>query len=402
MQKSKVNNYLLWIIVFFTFLGFYGVLLLGINAGMSGITRQLTIPMRLIIGISCMMLLISGRKNKGTYLGWFIAFGIAYTARIFIDYTKNEFFYIPYSELAFYFTSFVVIPFIGISRVDVSKINFRKLYQTFLFSALFFSSLSILLYGRFIGEVSRLSTSSAGESVISPLILSYCGALIIGVSSTYLIYNKDERKLVKILSLVAILMAVIPFFLGASRGGIFAIFFPFVLLASSNLSLKNILKYVILFTVIIACLIYFDEYMHTGLLDRFLGTTEAIETGGSSASRLDIWEKSFNQFIYNPFFGDRLNTVNINHYPHNIYLEVLQALGIVGFIPFIILIIKAMKASMYIFKSHPTYAWIPIFFLQAMMQNMFSGAIYTAAWFWTSMSLVLIVNHNFKSKYENY
>lgn len=389
MKANKVDNLLLSIIVFLTFLGFYAILLLSISAGMSRYTRQVTIPIRVIIGVSCLILYIKAFKNKAAHLKWFALFVIIYLTRVFFDFIKGEYFYIEYSHLVFYFLSFIVIPFLSLSKLDYSKINILKLYNVFLFSSLTFSLLSILLYGRFIGEVGRLNTSTAGEDVISPLILSYCGSLIIGVSSTYLIYNRKEKKAVKYLSIISILLAAVPFFLGASRGSLFAIFFPFVILFLIDFSIKNIFSYTFLFIILIVGIVYLDNYFGSGLLDRFLGTTEAIETGSSSASRIGIWKKSFSQFLYHPFFGDKLNTEGVNHYPHNIYIEVLQTTGIIGFIPFIFLILKGIIASIRIFKKHLVYAWIPIFFLQAMMQNMFSGALYTGAWFWTSLALVI-------------
>jgi len=400
IKNSTISNYLLWIIFSLTFLGFYAILLLVFNVGKSELSRQLTIPMRLLIGASCGLLLIINIKNKSPHLKWFLPWVFIYILRIFIDYNNNEDFYISFSELMFFFASFVVIPFIGLSKVNYSKINFKKLYNVILISALAFTSLSILLYGRFLGQVGRLSASTAKEAVISPLILSYCGALAIGVISFYLLYAKKTKKYIKLLSLVTLALAVIPFFLGASRGSIFALFLPFVMMVISNLSFKNILKYIFLFTIIIFLLGYLDEYLGSGLLNRFMGTSEAIEQGGSSASRLDIWNKSLSQFTDFPFFGDRLNTVDVDYYPHNIYIEVLQATGIIGFVPFIVLFFKGMKASFNIFKRHAEYAWIPVFFLQATMQNTFSGAVYTAAWFWTSLAVVISLNYSLKIKYK--
>jgi len=244
-----------------------------------------------------------------------------------------------------------------------------------------FSFLSIFLYGKFIGQVSRVSSKTTGEEAISPLIFSYCGALIIGVCLFYLLYVKNKSKSIKYLSFIAIVLAVISFFLGASRGSILALFVPFVMMAISHLSFKSILKYILLLTIIIILLIYLDEYLGSGLLNRFMGTSEAIETGGSSASRLDIWDKSLSQFVNFPFFGDRLNTVDVNFYPHNIYIEAIQTTGIIGGIPFFVLVYQTIKASFNIFKNHIEYAWIPVIFIQSAMKHMFSGALYNASWF---------------------
>jgi len=393
MNLKKINSLLFYLSFFLAFLGFYVVLLLVFNVGKADLSRQLTIPMRMIVGISSILLFINNIRSKIPYLKWFYLFVFIYSIRILIDYNAVRYFYIPYLELVFFFISFVIIPFVGLSKANYRVIDFKKLYSIFLVSALLFSVLSIMLYGKHIGQVARVSTNTTGESAMSPLILSYCGAVIIGVTAFHLLYVKKKSKLTKYLSLIALALAVIPFFLGASRGSIFAIFIPFFMMALSYLSFKSILKYIFLFTIIIVLLVYLDEYLGSGLLNRFLGTSEAIESGGSSASRLGIWSKSLSQFVEFPIFGDRLNTVGVDYYPHNIYIEVLQTTGIIGGIPFFVLVYQTIKASFNIFKNHIEYAWIPVIFIQSVMKHMFSGALYNASWFWVSMAIVLSLNH---------
>lgn len=393
----KFNNYLLWSIFFLSFLGFYVMLLIVFNAGMSQFSRLVTVPVRIVVALGCLYVFFKNFNNKSPYLIYFLFFAVVYISRIFIDFYSREFLYISYDSLFFYFISFALIPFLGFSKISYNRIDYEKFYIVFLISALAFSSLTLLLYGKYIGQISRLSTNSTGgEEVLSPLVLSYCGSLIMGVVIFYLLYSKNIGSVTKYLSYVAIALALIPFFLGASRGSIFAVFFPFLFMASCNLSFKNILRYSLVLAVIIVVLIYLDGYLGSGLVDRFVGTTEAIEKGGSSASRLEIWKKSWSQFVNFPFIGDKLNTEGFNIYPHNIYLEVLQTTGILGFIPFVALIAKTFQACYNIFRNHIQYAWIAVFFLQAVMRHIFSGALYNAAWFWISMAMVLSLNYYFK------
>ena len=401
MKIQKINNNLFYIIFFLTFIGFYSVLLVGINFGLSGFTRTLSIPMRMVIGLSCIIIFFLSLKRKTPYLKYFLFFSFLYLIRIYIDILYNEYFYISYPELVFYFLSFCVIPFISISKFDFTKIDFQKLYLVFLISALIFSSLTVLFYGRFLGEVRRLSTNIVGEDVISPLTLSYCSSLIIGVSLIYTIYNKTTWQ-IKILSYIAILLSIIPFFLGASRGGIIALFIPFILIAFSQLSIKNFIKYLFVFIILASALIFFDDYFQSGLLDRFFSTTEAIETGDTSDIRFYIWKSSLSQFYSSPFFGDKLNTDAINHYPHNIFIEVLQTTGLLGFIPFSILVFKGVNVSLRVFKQFPQYSWLAFIFLQSLIQHVFSGALYSAAWFWTSLAFILSLNLFLKRNYSNY
>lgn len=401
MKIHKINNISFYIVLFLTFLGFYSVLLIGINFGLSELSRLLTIPMRMLIGLGCAIIFIFNIKKKASHLKYFLFFALIYLIRIFIDILYDEYFYISYTELIFYFVSFCVIPFVCLSKFDFSKIDFQKLYIVFLVSALIFSSLAVIFYGRFLGTVQRLSPNIVGEDVISPLTLSYSSSLIIGVTLVYNVYNKASSR-IKILSYLALILSVLPFFLGASRGGIIALFIPFLFISILQLSVKNFLKYFALFILLIAGLIFLDDYFQSGLLNRFFSTSEAIESGGSSAIRLLMWKTSITQFFNNPFFGDKLNTEYFNHYPHNIFIEVLQTTGLIGFIPFLILTLKGIIVSMRIFKHIPQYSWIAFIFLQSLIQYMFSGALYSAAWFWTSLSIILSLNLFLVKKYTSY
>lgn len=388
MSKYKTDSFLIQSIVFLSFLGSYIFVLLALNAGFAGITRQITIPVRVFLGMCCLLLFFKNIKIHRGFLNVFFVFSFFYSARIFYEIISNQYIYIPINDLIFYFISFCFIPFISLSKIDFSRIKLNEVFNVFLVSAGIFSLLVIKLYGRFIGSVTRLSSNRVGEDVASPLTLSYCATLIIGVVLIYLIYNKTT-KLKKIACYLVIILAIIPFFLGASRGSIFALFFPFIIMLSTKLTPKNIIKYFLLLCILTIALFYLDNYLGSGLIDRFIGTSEAIESGSSSANRMDIWKRSINQFLAHPIFGDKINTDYYNHYPHNIYLEVLQSVGLIGFIPFIILVIKGISVSRWIFKYSPAYSWVAVFFLQAMMRHMFSSALYTSVWFWTSLAMLL-------------
>ena len=393
IKLDKVNKYSLWVVFFMTFLGFYVVVLFAVNSGLTGITRLLTIPARGIIGIGCVILFILNIRRRAPFINWFIVFTIIYLTRVWYDMYNNHCFYISYPELLFYFISFVMIPFISLSKIDFTKINLKKLYIVFLTSAIMFGVLATLSYARFIGQVSRLSSSIVGEDVVNPLILSYSATLIIGVVTLYLISNKPGLRL-KMLSYITIIFSITPFFLGASRGSIMALTSPFIFLTISNLSFRNIFKSILFTSAFIAIIAYLDQYLQSGLLSRFLSIGSDIESGSSSAIRLNYWDTSFSQFVEHPLVGDKLLTNGLKIYPHNILLEVLQSVGIVGFLPFVILIIKGLNSSLKIFKYNKAYGWITVFFLQALLQNMFSGAVYSAAWFWSGLAIVLSVEYN--------
>jgi O-antigen ligase len=406
INRLKINRFLLSVIFFLVFLGFYAILLVLFNAGMAGFTRQVTIPIRVIIGLSLISLVFLNYKQIKVIseTRWFLFFAFLYVLRVVIDFYLKEKYYVSTSEILFYFISFAVIPFVSLSTFRFNEKYLSTILNTIFFSGLIFSVLAILLYRSFIGQTSRLTSSAVGEDVISPLALSYCATFIIGVLTAYFLYNKKTGKRKKMIGFGIIGLAVVPFFLGASRGSLVALFLPFIMIFFSGKGIRFFIKSGFAAVVILLGIVYLSEYFGSGLLNRFLNISEDIESGSSSAIRFQIWESSFSQFLYHPIFGDKLRVEFWNGYPHNLFLEVLQTMGLLGFIPFFILTFNAVKACFRIFRYHPKYAWVAIIFLQSFIHNMFSGAIYTAAWFWASMAFLLAARIFMEKKrlHENY
>jgi len=398
MKTNKFDPALYFIVFLLTYVGYYSILLLLFNLGMGDVTRTITIPIRLLIITSLVILFFNNIKkiHRQDNLRWFLLFSLFYIARLLVDYLSNETYYIGVPEVMIFFLSFVFLPFVIISsiRLDTKKIN--AIFSSLWLGGIVFSVLVVVYYGRFIGQVSRLASNTVGESVISPLSLSYSSSIIIGIFVFYLLQNKTTF-IRKIGLLVGIGLSTVPFFLGASRGSLVALFIPFVLYFFSGKNINFRIRGILSASVVFMGLIYLDSYFQSGLLNRFLGTSEAIERGESSAVRIEIWKGAFDQFFNNPVFGDKLR---IDKWPfgyaHNLFVEVLQTTGLLGFIPFTVLVFKAWKISFYILRYHKPYFWVAVIFIQSFFMNMFSGAIYTAAWFWSSMALLFAMNNFLK------
>ena len=195
---------------------------------------------------------------------------------------------------------------------------------------------------------------------------------------------------------ITIVLNLVPFYLGASRGSIFALFIPFIYMMVAKSNATFILRSIFIGALATFLLYYIDLSIGSGFFDRLLGTTDAAASKSGSGARLYIWEEALEQFLQYPFFGDMLQTKNVDKYPHNIILEVLQALGFLGFLPLMLLFVRAFSVCGKIFRHHSQLAWVPVIFIQAFVQNMFSGAIYTASWMWTSMALLFAIKYYFK------
>ena len=144
--------------------------------------------------------------------------------------------------------------------------------------------------------------------------------------------------------------------------------------------------------------VYLSVYFGSNIVDRFTSIQSDIEEGSTSAIRLSLWREGLEQFMNNPFFGNSLEVDKYQFYPHNLFIEVLLSTGLIGFIPFTLLLFRGFKATINIFRNYPQYAWIGVLFLQSFMQNMFSGALYAASWFWLSLGLLFSFEFSLKKQ----
>jgi O-antigen ligase len=326
--------------------------------------------------------------NKGLF--FFLFFSILYLIRITIEYYNfTSFFHIPEIDFFLYFMSFVFLPLFLISQFDLSETDYGQIFWAIVTSSLCFSTLSIFFYHDIVGKVSRISMISRLQydvSVLSPLILSYCSALGIGIIISYLLTNYIDGFKKRIL-IITLALCLIPFFLGASRGSILALAFPVIYYFLFAGNMKSRCKVIFFIMLISTVLALSTEYLGSGLFDRISITQTRIDTG--SEARIYIWEASIHQFLDDPVFGNSLENEQVNHYPHNLFLEVLITTGILGFIPFFLFICIIFLKIKTIIIHEPRHFWMCTIFLQAFVASMFSGALYNASWLAIGAGLVL-------------
>lgn len=384
-----MRNKALFIAVFFNYIGYYVYLLLLFYSGLSAFSIVFSIFLRVII-LGCLIIwFATGTRLKvkaPTYL--LLLFSAFYLSRIIIDNLKDLSYYVSTTKLLLYYLSFDMIPFLLISNIKFKPADFTVIRQSLLLSGFLFSILSLLFFRNYIGMVGRLTNETAESDMLSPLALSYCSSLAIGVALSYWLENKTTLRNKIYLSLIIALSAT-PFFLGSSRGSLVALLFPFLLIMISAKKITKNFKLISITFVAFVAIIYLSEYFGSSLIDRFTQTNSDIQEGNDAAIRTVMWSNAFNQFTENPIMGDRLKVDGFDIYPHNIFIEILQCTGLLGFIPFFILTAIAFIKSIKIFRLTPAYSWVGVLFLQCFLQNMFSGGIFSASWLMMSMALVL-------------
>lgn len=397
---NKTINYF---ISFFTFLGYFIGLALIISLGFIESSRFYSLPLRIIISISMIYGILSQlSRKKITNIKILQFFGIFWTL-YYISFWRTlnnptvEFYQSPIAICAYSFI-YCIIPFLFF-LINNNNQTLKIYKKAIIFSGVLLSITSYFLYGKLlfngIGRISMAKYVMGNDfETISPLSLSYASSLVIVICLFYIAYSKLSNK-TKIYYWLTIILSMVPFFLGASRGSVIALIFSFLLIILFKGSIRTKF-YSFLLLFVIGLVTYFSaEQIGSSVVRRILNLSEDISSGSSSVTRIELWHSAWNQFLTSPIWGDSVQSI-IPPHPHNIILEVLMSVGIIGFIPFIVLVISAIKRGIVIIRKVPEHSWVFILFIQGMIQNMFSGTVYTAIFFWSGMALIFSIKFSLK------
>lgn len=404
MIKTKIDLYssVKYLIPFFSFIGFYAVIAFFNVLGFNENTLFYTFPTRLLVVILMIIVILAKHfkpsKSSVSYLLFIIFFGFYFLRVISESFIKDSDFYIQPYEIIVYSIIYVIIPFFYFSQKKTNE-DFKRIFYSIITSGIIFSVFAIYLYVQF--KFSGKSWRSALP--FNPLIFSYPGALLAGVSLSRIAFRSDPlpRKEL-LLYLFATILGLIILFIGTSRGPFIALILTFLIYFIYFKKLKIKKSYLIYSIVSVLVLVFLDSKFGFGTIQRVFGTLNDISEGKPGAVRIDIWGSALKQFIKSPLIGSSIQTES-GAKAHNILLEVLMSTGILGFLPFLFLMILGIKKSFNLIKQYPEYAWVSIFFSQALIKNMLSGALYNSILYWSGLALLLSLNsdHLLEQKTRN-
>jgi len=395
MKKNKFYYF----ISFFTFIGYYAGLTLVIALGYIDLSRYYSLPLRLLLSAVMIYLMVNLRFRytqsnqfnfKLFWVFWFIYLLAILKAIAFQTVTLR----MSAVEYLGYLFLYNIIPFLFFSLEHNIK-TFKIFKNAIITSGVFLAIVSYIFYGSLlshgVGRISMAKYMNIGfTDVMSPLALSYASSLVITICLYYILYIKLNNK-TRYYYWVAILLSLVPFLLGASRGSVFAMVLALVLIIFFHKSAKHKLKVLLLIIIFGFVVGYTAAKTESAVFTRVFNISEDVKIGDQSAIRLLMWESAWEQFLKSPIIGDSIQSV-IPPHPHNIILEVLMSTGLIGFIPFISLLLITLKKGIKIIKYRPEHVWVFILFFQGLIQNMFSGAVYAAIFYWAGMGLVFSVN----------
>lgn len=397
MHGKLKDGKIIFFITFFLYSGYYAGLALILSSGFVDLSRYYSVPLRLLLCILMLYIIkknFSGLnipKNKSIFFLFFL-FSAFYIIKILyseIIAVNSEAYSRSWYEFIFYFISFCVLPFITYSLLDFKK-YYKVTIDALVFSGFVLGLLSLYLYKDILasglGRISLTKYQNPDMETLSPLALSYAGALTIILCIYKLIFRKTAVTKNTIYLYVTIVLSAIMFFLGASRGSVFVLVacVPFFVI---NSSLKQKRVFIMLMIVLIPAIVWGAIAAGSVVFSRTADISSDISSGASSAVRLDIWNNAWIEFADNPILGGVIE-VNSTH-THNIFLEVLMATGIIGFIMFIYLCAISFKRGLITTKTEKYFLISVLVFVNGIIQYTFSGAIWGAILLFAPMGMMI-------------
>lgn len=306
-------------------------------------------------------------------------------------------------EYVFYAFNFCFLPFLSFLSINFSKYK-NDILNALLYSGLIMGLVSFYLYRDLltsgIGRISNVIYTDSDQGTISPLALSYAGSLTIALCIYKYLYEYISLNKTQIILLILnLILSIIMFYLGASRGSVVALLLSLLILffyGNRKIRVKFLFVGLIFFPILIAGAIK----MGSAVFTRTTNTIESESIGG----REKFWLDSWNEFLNYPFLGGR---IEIGFYPHNFLLEVLMATGFIGGILLLSVLIKGVINIHKKSAFEEGYVWVMLVLCQGVIQYSFSGAVYFAILLFFPLGLAFssyykpsVNNYNFKNQYD--
>lgn len=401
MKKNLIDRIVIYIVLFFFNSGYFLGLLLFYNAGISGMSRYYTVPLRLFLIIIMIFYvyhnLYVSRRNSKVYL-FFLLFSFIYVIKMMYTSSINAVTSRMWYEYLFYYFSFSIMPFVFFSSIDLAR--YKNIILNALISSGFLLSIfTIYTYGYVFrtGGIGRISllTFESGEVTISPLALAYSGAITILLIMYRLIY--ENIKGIKLVYYITnIILSFIIFLLGSSRGAFVVLIFGSLAYAFFG-KRKMKFKFTALLLSVIPIVIYGVKLTGSNIFDRITSTIAEGDSG-----REQLYHETIQEFLNYPLWGGRIE-VSGTH-PHNIFLEILMATGLIGFFLFIPILYISLKRGYVLLKIYCLdFYLIPILiFIWGITQHFVSGSLWGAISVFAPLGMLNSFSHKLDKSSELY
>jgi len=367
---------------------------------MNDLSRSVTVPLRLLTTVLMIYVLFkkgnifkTGTLNSRLIIIIFYIFWILYFFKVLFHFIYNYPLERNWFEYIFYSINFTILPFLVFSKINFNVYK-NIILDSIIFSGFALGLVTIYLYGNIlllgVGRISMAKyIDPSFTEVLSPLALSYGGALTLALCFYKIIFNRGELSKAKLLYLIStIILAAIMFLLGASRGSVLALFTSLVLLLIYSRG-SNFGFLIISLLFIVPVFIWGVNASGSSVFSRVFTSLE----NKSLTEREILWIDAWNEFIKHPIFGGR---IEIDFYPHNIYLEVLMSTGFIGFSLFSTILFMGIRKVHKLSFKNTDFVWVYIILVQGMCHHLFSGAIYFSILVFFPLGLIYSMKKNIK------
>ncbi|TIO29571.1 O-antigen ligase family protein [Mesorhizobium sp.] len=119
----------------------------------------------------------------------------------------------------------------------------------------------------------------------------------------------------------------------------------------------------------------------------------------STMGRALFYAGAWRQFLDDPLFGRYAIEMQMNFYPHNIYLESLMSVGAIGSLPFAAHIILALRSAVGIIRAgkFPLAAVLTaVLFIREAIASLASGSLWGNSGFWVTSALTISFWYGFQ------
>ncbi|WP_202366271.1 O-antigen ligase family protein [Mesorhizobium sp. L-2-11] len=288
----------------------------------------------LVIGLCGLSFFSDRQKAWRSIDAWLFGFAGLYTMKLGIDASYD----INGASDALVFavlTSMVPAALLGLSTNKWSEINVA--WALFIVGAL--SVLGIIWLQYTGSNAVRLDyTERVTLDRLNPISIGHAG--LTTIIASYTLIRISRRKIAKIAIVAVVAASVFAIYLAAARGPVVALACCIVVLPMLRPKFTTMILCLLCLAVAVLALAITDI---TPLLDKLHLTT--IGEDRSTTARLGSVALSWELFQQDPLFGYGTQ-LPLFVYPHNMFMEILQAMGLLGmaiFIPVFMRIALAVK-----------------------------------------------------------
>ncbi|MER8595868.1 O-antigen ligase family protein [Mesorhizobium sp. M1182] len=354
-----------------------GYPLVGVLSSVSAAADdKLSIAFRVLVVFLCgLSFLFSGRQKAWRFGdAWLFCFAGLYMSKVGIDYRVDG----DSDNLVFAVTTSVLpTAFLALSTNRWSEIN--AAWAVFVVGALTVVGIVWLQYSGSSAVMFDNSDRVYFER-LNPISIGHAG--LTALIASYTLMRTPQGKIVKSAILTVVALSAFTMYLASARGPLVAMLCCVALFPMLRPRLKTIIMGWVLLGGIVLVLATADM---TPLVDKFHLTTSGTAATNSNVGRLEFIASSWELFQQNPLFG--YGTHPPFGYPHNMFVEILQAMGLLGMAIFVGVFVKIAMAVR--FLADRRLVLLPLLATQAFVGAQFSGSLWGSASLWIVVTVLI-------------